>query len=85
MEITRSFKQVIHVEYKNLTRLISEHRDSRRYFMSLPVELQLRLHNRSESIHTPQQLFSNVDELNEEGGYLNKYNNPFSFLRNNFH
>ena len=69
--------------YKNLTRLISEHRDSRRYFMSLPVELQLKLHRRSENIHTPQQLFSSVDELNEQGNYLNDSNNPFSFLRNN--
>ena len=68
--------------YKNLTRLISEHRDSRRYFMSLPVELQLKLHSRGENIHSPKELFSSVDELNEQGGYLNDSNNPFSFLRN---
>lgn len=44
------------MSYKNLNALLSYSTSSRQYFLSLPVELQLQLHQYNDSIYTLQQL-----------------------------
>lgn len=40
------------MRYDNLQELIRGSSSSRRYFLSLPVELQMRLHQQNEEIHS---------------------------------
>ncbi len=46
------------MQYKNLSELITQSRSSRRYFLSLPAEFQLRLHEQNNYIHSAHQLHS---------------------------
>lgn len=47
---------MIPLKYENLDQLIRGSSSSRRYFMSLPVEMQLALHQHGDSICTAEQL-----------------------------
>ena len=54
------------MDYKNLTQLLSESYDSRRYFMRLPNEIQLELHKYNDSIRTAADLANIVNKLNAD-------------------
>ena len=44
------------MKYRDLQDLIKNSRSSRAYFLSLPVESQLRLHQQNRYIHTAEEL-----------------------------
>ena len=44
------------MQYKNLHALIEGSSSSRSFFLSLPVELQLKLHEQNDYIHTALDL-----------------------------
>jgi len=47
---------VIFLQYRNLSELITQSRSSRKYFLSLPAEFQMRLHGQNDYIHSAHQL-----------------------------
>lgn len=49
------------MKYKNLQDLISHSTTTRKYFLSLPVSLQLTLHKHNASIHTAADLHLHAD------------------------
>ncbi len=49
------------MKYNNLHELIGKSMSSRRYFLSLPVEKQMRLHECDELIHSAAELHSFAD------------------------
>lgn len=67
------------MQYNNLTQLLSDSADSRRYFMNLPVELQLELHKYNDSVRTSRELRDMVESLNQDkryeaiGGFSHEY------------
>ena len=44
------------MRYRNLNKLIYSSSSTRRYFLSLPVNLQMELHNYNDFIHTAAEL-----------------------------
>lgn len=46
--------------YENLNRLIQGSSSARRYFLSLPVELQLALHEHNDYVHSAAELHNRV-------------------------
>ncbi len=44
--------------YTNLKQLLANSSSTRKYFLSLPVDMQLKLHKFNSCIHTAQQLHS---------------------------
>ena len=52
------------LRYDNLNHLVRESSSSRQYFLSLPVPMQIQLHEHNESIHTAAELHRYVDEVN---------------------
>ncbi len=57
------------MEYHSLTELLSNHRASRRFFMSLPIELQLELHKHDDSVKSASELKELVGEINRSRNY----------------
>lgn len=55
------------MRYTGLHELVSGSSSARKYFLSLPVELQLALHTHNDYIHT-------ADELHRHAGALEAYN-----------
>lgn len=53
-------KEVIKMRYDSLNELINNSRSSRKYFLSLPVDMQMALHERNAYIHTAQELRTHV-------------------------
>ena len=51
------------MKYDNLNHLVKESSSTRRYFLSLPVEMQIELHENNDSIHTSADLHRCVDAL----------------------
>lgn len=51
------------MKYKDLKDLITNSSTSRQYFLSLPVPLQLALHEYNACIHTAADLHLNADIL----------------------
>lgn len=51
------------MQYDSLCEMVKHSADSRRYFLTLPSEIQMRLHNQNEYIHTQQELRSNAEFL----------------------
>lgn len=51
------------MRYENLNQLIRESSSSRRYFLSLPVSMQLKLHEHSDYIHTADELHRRTDAI----------------------
>lgn len=49
------------MKYKNLQDLISHSSSTRQYFLSLPVSLQLALHEYNSNIHTAADLHLQAD------------------------
>lgn len=51
------------MKYNNLHDLISNSRSSRKYFLSLPVSMQITLHEQNNYIHSAAELHSRVDAI----------------------
>lgn len=51
------------MRYSNLHDLINSSQSSRKYFLSLPVETQMRLHSNGELVHSAFELHSLVGTL----------------------
>lgn len=51
------------MRYENLNQLVRESSSSRRYFLSLPVSMQVRLHEHNDYIHTADELHRRTDEI----------------------
>lgn len=51
------------MRYENLNQLVRESSSSRRYFLSLPVDMQLKLHTHNDYIHTADELHRRTDEI----------------------
>ena len=51
------------LKYDNLNHLVRESNSSRRYFLSLPVSMQMTLHEHNEYIHTAVELHRRVDAI----------------------
>lgn len=56
-------KEVIYLRYNNLHDLVSSSRSTRKYFLSLPVELQKQLDEHNEYIHCAADLYARVDRI----------------------
>ena len=54
--LSNNIFEVIALRYENLNQLIRGSRSSRRYFLSLPVNVQLKLHEHHDYIHTSEEL-----------------------------
>ncbi|MBQ9673015.1 MAG: hypothetical protein IJV39_00115 [Ruminococcus sp.] len=52
--------------YKNLNELIKNSSSSRKYFLSLPVWMQLELHSRNDFINTAEGLHRNVEAVQQQ-------------------
>lgn len=53
------------MKYDSLQELISRSSSSRQYFLSLPVSMQLALHERNSSIHTAADLHFHADSMKQ--------------------
>lgn len=51
------------MQYDNLQSLIKNSSSSRKYFLSLPIDIQLELHKHNEYIHCAQQLHCLSDSI----------------------
>lgn len=51
------------MKYSNLNELINSSLSTRSFFLSLPVETQMRLHEQNEYIHSASELHSRVFSL----------------------
>ncbi len=51
------------MRYESLNQLIRESSSSRRYFLSLPVSIQLKLHEHNNYIHTAGELHRRTDAI----------------------
>lgn len=51
------------MKYKNLHELIFSSTSSRNYFLSLPVDMQLKLHEHGDYIHTAAQLHRRAEQI----------------------
>lgn len=51
------------LRYENLNQLVRESSSFRRYFLSLPVSMQLKLHVHNDYIHTADELHRRTDAL----------------------
>lgn len=51
------------LKYENLNQLIRESSSSRRYFLSLPVSMQLKLHEHNDYIHTADEMHRRADAI----------------------
>ena len=54
------------MRYENLHDLINNSSSTRRYFLSLPVSMQLALHERGEYIHTAQEVRIHADAIMQQ-------------------
>lgn len=51
------------MKYDNLNHLVRESSSTRRYFLSLPAEMQIELHEHNDYIHTAAELHRRVDAI----------------------
>ena len=51
------------MKYDSLNHLVRESGSTRRYFLSLPVEMQIELHEHNDYIHTAAELHRRVDAI----------------------
>lgn len=54
------------MQFHDLKQLLQNSSSSRRYFLTLPVELQLEIHQYNHHIHNLHQLHQYVDYLKKE-------------------
>lgn len=60
------------MKYENLQELIAHSSSSRSFFLSLPVALQLLLHEHSSAIHTAADLHLRADQLQKMPRFLRR-------------
>ncbi len=63
MEPHTIYQEVVSMYYENLQQLIRNSNSTRRYFLSLPVEVQMDLHGLDADIHSAQELHQQVYAL----------------------
>lgn len=51
------------MKYNNLNDLINSSSSTRKYFLSLPVDMQMSLHEHNDYIHTAQELHRKVEMI----------------------
>lgn len=51
------------MRYNNLHDMINSSSSTRRYFLSLPVEMQISLHKHNDYIHTAEELHRKVSVI----------------------
>ncbi len=51
------------MRYENLNQLIQKSSTSRKYFLSLPASIQLKLHEHNDYIHTAGELHQRTDAI----------------------
>lgn len=51
------------LRYENLNQLLHKSSSSRQYFLSLPVDTQIKLHEYSGYIHTADELHRHTDAI----------------------
>ena len=51
------------LRYENLNQLVHESSSSRSFFLSLPVSMQMKLHEHNDCIHTADELHLHTDAL----------------------
>lgn len=51
------------LRYENLNQLVRKSSSSRRYFLSLPVSMQIKLHEHNDYIHTADELHRRADAI----------------------
>ena len=56
------------MKYNTLADMISKSSCSRKYFLSLPVDVQIELHKRNDYIHSLQELHRNADNIRQLSG-----------------
>ena len=59
--------EVIFMQFTNLQKLIQESSSSRKYLLSLPVPIQMQLHEQNDFIHTQYELRRNAEYLMKYG------------------
>ncbi len=57
--------EVSNLKYHDMNELIRHSSSTRRYFLSLPVEMQLALHEHNDYIHTAEDLRKHVAAVND--------------------
>lgn len=55
--------EVISMQFTNLQELIRISSSSRKYLLSLPVSIQMQLHEQNDFIHTQYELHRNAEYL----------------------
>lgn len=60
------------MQYDNLQSLIRNSSSSRKYFLSLPVSMQVELHNHNDYIHSAQQLHLLVHSIEKQNEKLRR-------------
>lgn len=51
------------MKYENLKQLIQQSASSRSFFLSLPVNMQMKLHEHNDYIHTAEELHRHADAI----------------------
>lgn len=51
------------MQYEDLHNLLKSSSSTRKYFLSLPVETQLSLHNHNDYIHTAEELHRKISMI----------------------
>lgn len=54
------------MKYNNLHELLMHSSSSRRYFINLPVTMQLALHKHNNFIHSAHELHMRIDAINAQ-------------------
>lgn len=68
------------MQYNNMTELLSESSDTRRYFLNLPQEMQIELHKFNDSVRTPRELRQRVEAISRENHFDVFSNYPHEYL-----
>ncbi|MBO5153439.1 MAG: hypothetical protein J6C00_03680 [Eubacterium sp.] len=55
------------MRYKNLSQLLAKNSDSKQYFLSLPIGIQMELRGHGESIHSATELHQFSALIKEHG------------------
>lgn len=59
--------------YKDMNELIRKNNRSRDFFLSQPIYIQIEMKGFNEQIHTPEELYNEVDLLlNNKAGFYKK-------------
>lgn len=71
---------MIYLKYENLNDLIFCSDSSRKYFLSLPADMQMQLHEHNEYIHSAAELRARVN-LIEKYNHITDISKSFNFKK----